>query len=179
MTVQHAQDAGVQHFRARIATSEKEREQARKLRQEVFCNEQRVFDGDDTDPLDRVAMPLVALRCPPDGDEQVVGTVRIHEDSPGVWFGSRLAVAAHVRSSASIGSALIRLAVGIAHAHGCRTFLAHVQGQNVPLFERLHWESIEELILHGRPHHLMRADLDHYPPIYDGDTGLTWTRSEK
>jgi hypothetical protein len=27
--------------------------------------------------------------------------------------------------------------------------------------------------LHGRPHHHMRADLDHYPPIHDAETGFS------
>jgi putative N-acetyltransferase (TIGR04045 family) len=98
--------------------------------------------------------------------------VRVQMAQPGIWQGSRLAVATHARNTASVGSGLIRLAVGIAHAHGCHTFLAHVQSQNVPLFTRLHWRSLEEVTLYGRPHHLMQADLGHYPPVFDGEVGL-------
>jgi putative N-acetyltransferase (TIGR04045 family) len=160
----------------KIATSERERDEARRLRRAVFCDEQRIFDRDDFDSRDAMAMPLVAVSSVPGLPGEIVGTVRIHEEQPGVWYGSRLAVAAHARNTGSIGSGLIRLAVGIAHAHGCRTFLAHVQSQNVPLFERLHWHSLSELELHGRPHHLMQADLAHYPPIPDGDTGFVLER---
>ena len=51
-----------------------------------------------------------------------------------------------------------------AHARGCRRFLAHVQSQNVPMFERLHWHSLGAKTLHGREHHLMEAELAHYAP---------------
>ncbi|POM18068.1 hypothetical protein CSX04_06370 [Burkholderia cepacia] len=59
---------------------------------------------------------------------------------------------------------LIALAVSSAHAEGCRTFVAHVQSQNVPLFRRLHWDALGEETLFGRPHQLMQARLAHYPP---------------
>jgi hypothetical protein len=36
--------------------------------------------------------------------------------------------------------------------------------------------TIGELSLHGRPHHLMQADLTRYPPIFDGDVGMVLTR---
>jgi putative N-acetyltransferase (TIGR04045 family) len=71
--------------------------------------------------------------------------------------------AAH-RRVGPLGAELIRMAVCTAHGRGCRTFLAHVQSQNVPLFRRLHWETLREVDLHGRPHHVMRADLAHYQP---------------
>ncbi|MFP3534813.1 GNAT family N-acetyltransferase, partial [Burkholderia sp. SIMBA_042] len=73
---------------------------------------------------------------PDDADNPgtVVGTVRIHESEPSVWFGSRLAVHDAFRGHSRIGATLIRLAVSSAHALGCRRFLAHVQSQNVPLF---------------------------------------------
>ena len=31
----------------------------------------------------------------------------------------------------------------------------------------------EKVDLHGRPHHYMRADLGHYPPIHDAETGFS------
>jgi hypothetical protein len=40
------------------------------------------------------------------------------------------------------------------------------------LFKRLHWTSLSTLDIHGRPHHLMQADLAHYPPIHDGAIGF-------
>ena len=102
----------------------------------------------------------------------MVGTVRIHEAEPGVWWGSRLAVAADYRRIGALGSALIRLAVCSAHARGCRRFYAHVQSQNALLFRRLHWRTLEETELRGRPHHFMQADLAYYPPIADPEIGF-------
>jgi putative N-acetyltransferase (TIGR04045 family) len=160
----------------KIATTEREREEARRLRRDVFCREQGIFKEDDLDSQDRMALPLVAVCSIAGQADEVIGTVRIHMAQPGVWHGSRLAVAPYARNTASVGSGLIRLAVGIAHAHGCDTFLAHVQSQNVPLFTRLHWRSIEQVTLHGRPHHLMQADLGHYPPVFDGEVGLQLCR---
>ena len=55
---------------------------------------------------------------------------------------------------------------------GCRRFFAHVQSQNAILFRRLHWHTIDELTIHGRPHHFMQANLAHYPPIADAETGI-------
>jgi putative N-acetyltransferase (TIGR04045 family) len=102
----------------------------------------------------------------------VVGTVRIHEQAPGLWRGSRLAVAPDYRRVGAIGASLIRLAVTSAHALGCRRFLAHVQSQNALLFQRLRWRTLEEIELHGRPHHLMEADLAFYPPFGAPETGF-------
>jgi hypothetical protein len=31
------------------------------------------------------------------------------------------------------------------------------------------------MVLHGHPHHLMQADLAHYPPIHDGVAGFSLT----
>ena len=94
----------------------------------VFCDEQRIFAGDDRDDIDDYATTIVALSIvrasPP---TSVVGTVRIHEAEPGIWWGSRLAVAPGYRRIGAIGTSLIRLAVCSAHALGCRRFLAHVQ----------------------------------------------------
>lgn len=158
--------------RVKLAMTSWERHATRQLRRAVFCEEQGIFDGDDTDAIDVLALPIAAVISQPGQPDEVVGTVRIHETEPGVWYGSRLAVAQHARRIGSVGSGLIRLAVGTAHAHGCKTFLAQVQSQNVPLFRRLHWDTLAEIDVHGRPHHLMQADLAHYPPIVDGDVGF-------
>ncbi len=149
-----------------------EAREAYRLRRAVFCVEQGIFPGDDRDEIDDRAQLLVAVSCVGGMPEQVVGTVRIHEDEPYVWTGSRLAVHAAFRRHGKIGATLIRLAVSSAHALGCRTFLAHVQSQNAPMFERLHWHTLGEEQLYGRPHHFMQADLAHYPPLDDGATGL-------
>ena len=151
-------------FRVKWAASDWERRRAMALRRAVFCIEQGIFPGDDRDDIDDHAQLLVALSCIGGDFDEVVGTVRIHEAQPGCWWGSRLAVHAAYRHHGRIGATLIRLAVGSAHARGCNVFLAHVQSQNVPLFERLHWQSLGAEALHGRPHERMQADLAHYPP---------------
>lgn len=168
--------AAARTVRIKLATTLAERAATRQLRRAVFCDEQGIFDGDDTDAIDQLALPIAAIISVPGLPDEVIGTVRIHETEPGLWYGSRLAVARQARRIGSVGSGLIKLAVGTAHAHGCKTFLAQVQSQNVPLFRRLHWDSLAELDVHGRPHHLMQADLAHYPPIHDGDIGFIVTR---
>src|SRR5919198_1919392 len=157
-------------YRVKFATDAWEQREAAALRRQVFCHEQRIFAGDDRDAIDNVAITLVAISSFAVVPQEVVGTVRIHEAEPGVWWGSRLAVAADYRRISALGTSLIRLAVSSAHARGCRRFFAHVQTQNAPLFHRLHWTTIEETVIHGRPHHFMQADLRHYPPIADAET---------
>ncbi len=156
-----------QEFRIQWASGPWMNAQAHALRRQVFCQEQAVFDGDDLDDIDRdnpTTRSLVALSCWGGQPDEVIGTVRIHEAQPGLWWGSRLAVARDWRRHGKLGTTLIRLAVSSAHALGCEEFLAHVQAQNVPLFQRLNWDLLDEMTLHGRPHGLMRASLDHYPP---------------
>jgi putative N-acetyltransferase (TIGR04045 family) len=102
----------------------------------------------------------------------VVGTVRIHQAEPGVWWGSRLAVDARYRKVGALGAALIKLAVSSAHARGCRRFLANVQSQNGLLFRRMRWSVVEEIELLGLPHLHMEADLDYYPPFAQAETGF-------
>lgn len=163
-------------FRIKWADSAWEVAQARALRRAVFCAEQGVFVGDDTDAVDARAQTIVAVSALAGLPDQVVGTVRIHEAEEGLWWGSRLAVHAAFRHHGRIGSTLIALAVRSAHARGACGFLAHVQAQNVPLFEKLRWTKLKDQTLHGRPHALMQADLAAYPPCHDPITGLT-TRS--
>jgi putative N-acetyltransferase (TIGR04045 family) len=159
-------------YRVKFATEAWERREAAALRRQVFCEEQHIFSHDDRDAIDEVAIPIVAISSFGVVSQEVVGTVRIHEAEPGVWWGSRLAVAADYRRIGALGTALIRLAVSAAHARGCQRFFAHVQSQNAPLFRRLHWDTIDEIKIHGRPHHFMQADLTRYPPIADAETGF-------
>jgi len=159
-------------YRVKFATELWERREARALRRRVFCEEQGIFDGDDRDDIDAIAIPLVVISSLGVAPHDVVGTVRIHQAEPKVWWGSRLAVARDYRRIAALGASLIRLAVCSAHARGCRRFYAHVQSQNALLFRRLHWRTIEEIELCGRPHHFMEADLACYPPFPDPETGF-------
>ena len=159
-------------FLVRAACQDWERREAHALRRAVFCIEQGIFSGDDRDAIDDNAQLLVAMSCRGGMPDQVVGTVRIYEKSPGLWWGSRLAVHPSFRSQGSLGATLIRLAVSRAHALGCHTFLAHVQAQNAPLFRRLKWRHLAELSIHGRPHCEMQADLAAYPPCFDPVSGF-------
>ena len=159
-------------YRVKFATEAWEKREAAVLRRKVFCEEQGIFVGNDRDAIDVTAITIVAISSFAVAAQEVVGTVRIHAAQPGVWWGSRLAVAGEYRRISALGTSLIRLAVSSAHARGCRRFFAHVQSQNAPMFQRLHWQTIEEIVLHGRPHHFMRADLNHYPPIADAETGF-------
>lgn len=159
-------------YQVKWAVGHWERAGAAALRRAVFCEEQRVFEGDDRDAVDDHAIPLVAVSSLAVAFDAVVGTVRIHEAEPGLWWGSRLAVDRDHRRVGALGAALIRLAVSSAHAHGCERFLAHVQLQNGPLFERMRWTRLGEVELHGRPHLKMEADLDFYPPFATPETGF-------
>ncbi len=156
-------------YRIKHVSERWERQTCAVLRRAVFCGEQGLFERDDADALDRLALPIAAIACVAGMPDQVVGTVRIHQDQPGLWRGSRLAVHADYRRSAWLGSELIVHAVRTAHARGCHRFLAQVQVQNVRLFEALHWHSLRAIEVAGRPHMLMEADLAHYPPRREDD----------
>lgn len=144
---------------------------AQNLRHRVFVQEQGVFPKHDRDDIDLIATHLVALSTYAHEADQVVGTVRIHEEAPRLWWGSRLAVDQDFRNVGRLGAELIRLAVCTANARGCDRFLAHVQMQNVILFRRLRWKPLEEVSIHGIPHMKMEADLNHYPPCTDPVAG--------
>ncbi|KCV83318.1 histone acetyltransferase HPA2 [Actibacterium atlanticum] len=158
-------------FIIRAAAQPWELEGVRALRQAVFVNEQGIFETDDRDEIDDIAMPLAAISTFAAEADQVVGTVRIHEETPGIWRGSRLAVAQSHRRMGRLGAELIHLAVSTANGRGCDTFLAQVQMQNVPLFKRLRWAPLSTIEVHGVPHMEMQADLTFYPPIPDPFAG--------
>ena len=130
------------------------------LRQQIFCQEQGIFKTSDRDKYDSIAYPIVAVNS----NNQVVGVVRIYEAKPRLWYGGRLGVHPDYRRGWKIAKGLIEKAVTTANAWGCDRFLATVQLPNVRFFQRLHWNSIEELSICDLPHHLMVADLDFYPP---------------
>ena len=65
------------------ATLHWEEVQAHQVRRDVFCEEQGIFTVDDRDATDDRAQLIVALACTAGMPDQVVGTVRIHEDAAG------------------------------------------------------------------------------------------------
>ncbi len=87
-------------FQIKHAVDPWEREGAAALRRRVFCREQGLFGEDDRDAIDETAIPIVALALWGVYADAVVGTVRIHEEEPGLWWGSRLAVANITAASA-------------------------------------------------------------------------------
>ncbi len=153
------------------------------LRKKIFCDEQKIFTGSDRDKIDLQAIPIIA-QCSCGGAlDEIIGVVRIDEREQGIWYGSRLGVAELYRLlsgfnsdklfdqnipihpfTLGVGAALIFKAVSTATALGCKEFYAHVQVQNVKLFERLHWKSLEIVQLHGIDHAFMQADLNYYQP---------------
>ena len=159
-------------FRIKHVSESWERRACADLRRAVFCDEQQIFEHDDADALDARALPIAAIACLIGQPDDVVGTVRICETDPGTWWGSRLAVRPDYRRSAWLGGELIHHAVCTAHARGAKRFYAQVQVQNVKLFERLHWTTLDAVIVQGRPHVLMQADLAHYPPRAQDDVGF-------
>jgi len=152
-------------YRIEQARTEYQKSGCFALRRDVFCREQKIFGTDDRDEVDEHCILLAASSCLFGHAHEVVGTVRIHQPEPKLWWGSRLAVAKAYRRIGGIGAALIRLAVGTAKSHGAETFLAHVQAQNLTLFESLHWRALDQKSIHGRPHYLMQVDLMAYEAV--------------
>ncbi len=151
------------------------------VRREIFCDEQKLFYQHDQDLFDEAMIPIVCKTLIAGMEDTVAGVVRIDERKPGIWHGSRLGVAAGFRrihrfspgvavrnlqpcyhGLGALGAGLIYKAVSTANALGCHEFLATVQHQNARFFQRLHWESLGEIQLHGILHVKMRADLSHY-----------------
>ncbi len=149
-----------QDYQFKLALSPAEIDAYFLLREKIFCREQGIFKNSDRDEHDSIAYPIVAINH----DSEVVGIVRIYEPEPGLWYGGRLGTHPNYRRGWKIGKGLINKAVTTANTWGCDRFLATVQLPNVRFFQRLHWNSIEEIHICDRPHHLMEADLDFYPP---------------
>jgi putative N-acetyltransferase (TIGR04045 family) len=160
------------HFRLKYATEPWEQRGASALRRSVFCDEQGIFEVSDRDAIDDIAIHLVALSTVAVMTDEVVGTVRIHESEPGIWYGSRLAVDRRYRRVGALGAALVKLAVSSAHSLGCMRFYAHVQAQNELMFRRLAWHRLSDVELHGAPHVFMQADLAAYPPLANAPDGF-------
>lgn len=147
-------------YQFKLALYSAEIEAYYQLRQDIFCQEQGIFENSDRDQSDAISYPIVALN----EQNKVVGVVRIYETESKLWYGGRLGVHPDHRRGCQIGKGLIYKAVTTANTWGCDRFLATVQLPNVRFFQRLHWNSIEEIVIFNQPHHLMEADLAFYPP---------------
>ena len=161
-----------QDYQFKLALSEAERAAYFSLRQQIFCEEQGIFQISDRDQYDSIAYPIIAINH----DSKVVGVVRIYEIEPGLWYGGRLGTHPDYRRGWKIGKGLINKAVTTANTWGCDRFLATVQLPNVRFFQRLHWNSINEISICNQPHHLMEAELDFYPPTNQVRPNLPFNR---
>ncbi len=150
-------------YRFKLATTGSEIAAYFALRHAIFVEEQGLFETCETDELDAIAYPIIAVEAKA-SSLKVLGIVRIYELEPGLWYGGRLGVHPDYRRVGSLGKGLIYKAVTTANTWGCQQFLATVQRQNVRFFQRLHWRSLEEITLCQQPHHRMEADLTYYPP---------------
>ncbi|NJK34477.1 MAG: GNAT family N-acetyltransferase [Oscillatoriales cyanobacterium SM2_2_1] len=158
-------------YQFKLATSPEEMAAYFELRKIIFVQEQQLFQGSDVDAIDEMAYPIIAIHTRSSNESssgssngEIVGVVRIYETQPGTWYGGRLGTHPDHRKGWSIGKGLIYRAVTTANSWGCTQFLATVQLQNIRFFQRLHWHSLGELIICHQPHHLMKADLNFYPP---------------
>ena len=139
------------------------------LRKRVFSQEQQLLLRDrDTHDFQAIGIVAIANIC--GMADQVVGAVRIYQAEAGLWYGGRLCVAPAYRHHHDIGKALINEAVARAIDLGCMRFLATVQVSNEHYFQQLHWQTLEQITLLGRPHCLMQAELTHYPFMPRGFT---------
>jgi putative N-acetyltransferase (TIGR04045 family) len=134
----------------------------RRLRHEVFVQEQQLFAGHDRD--DRDDDPRTVVLVARDRAGSVLGGVRLGpvDNGPdiGWWVGGRLAVTAKARGTARVGAALVRAACARAQHEGVLRFDATVQARNEVLFRRLGWIPVRPLSVAGAPHLLMRWPID-------------------
>lgn len=121
-------------YELKIAESEEEIKEYREVRRAVFVNEQGIFDGEDSDEYDPIAVPIIAVEAE---SGKVAGVVRCYPVENGDWIGGRLAVLPEFRGR--LGALLVRKAMEEVQSRGCRTFYARIQEQNVKFFERLGW----------------------------------------
>jgi putative N-acetyltransferase (TIGR04045 family) len=150
-----------------------------KLRRDIFCGEQAVFETDDRDATDDSADAMVAVASVFGMPDQVIGVVRIWEPTPTVFWGGRLGTHPDHRHNGTVGSGLIKLAVSTACRRGCTRFLATIQPKNVKLFERLHWRTVGYTVVQDLPHVLMEADLSAYrTPVKERAPSLAWRTLE-
>jgi len=137
-----------------------ERNEAFKIRREVFVNEQRMFSVSDRDENDSKGIILVAKT-----DGKIIGTVRVFPGKAGVehWIGGRLAVQKEYRTGRT-GSLLVKEAMKRVKKKGCTVFTAEIQERNVRFFKKLGWQPIGQVTEpFGFPHQTMRADLSLVP----------------
>ena len=139
----------------RAAVTAEEVEAHYRIRHEVFVGEQQLFTATDRDEHDDdpdVVHVLAYLNDAP------VGTVRLFplDRADRLWRGDRLAVVRSARIH-GLGRPLVRFAVATAGERHGREMVAHIQLQNVALFERLGWHKHGEVEVYVGVHHQRMA----------------------
>jgi putative N-acetyltransferase (TIGR04045 family) len=137
----------------RVAKNGTDLNEVMNIRRSIFVDEQGVYTTSDEDKFDSWAIHLVAAV-----DGNIVGTVRIYPEGDNIWWGGRLAVLPSFRGK-DIGPSLVKAAVELMREKNVKRFLAYIQPQNVPFFERLGWRKLEDVFCCGLPHALMKAPL--------------------
>lgn len=130
---------------------------ALQIRNEVFVEEQHLFETSDLDENDSKSTHIVAKY-----NDEIIGAVRVFPEKALTdhWVGGRLAVKKESRDKQA-GALLVREAMSYVKKHGCTRFTAHIQKQNVRFFSLLGWRAAGPIeTYHGQPHQLMEADLD-------------------
>ena len=142
----------------RVAVSDVDVAAHHRIRHDVFVVEQGVFAGSDVDGRDADPATVKVLGWV-GGDP--VGAVRLYPlgEPDGVWQGDRLAVLRSARIH-GLGRPLVRFAVATAGERGGREMIAHIQLQNVALFERIGWHKNGDVEIYVGVHHQpMAIDL--------------------
>mgnify|MGYP001095878561 CR=1 FL=1 len=137
----------------RIAKNGTDLREAMNIRRSIFVDEQRLYTISDEDEFDSQATHLLAA-----ANGNIVGTVRVYSGKNGTWWGGRLAILPSSRGK-DTGSSLVKAAVELVREAKAKRFLAYIQSQNVPFFERLGWKKVEDISCCGLPHVLMEAPL--------------------
>ena len=137
-----------------VVTDPEEVEICHQIRRAVFCEEQHVFHGDDSDARDEHAVHILARI-----NGEPAGVVRCFRRREGIWVGGRLAVLPKFRGM--LGAKLVRKAVAEMKERGdVRRFFAVIQKQNVRFFTLLRWKPLGSIfICNGREHQIMEYPL--------------------
>lgn len=141
----------------RPAKNKSEITAALQIRNQVFVEEQRLFETSDFDENDSKSTHIIAKY-----NDEIVGAVRVFPEEPPSdhWIGGRLAVKKESRDKQA-GALLVKEAMSYVKRLGCTRFTAHIQEQNVRFFSLLGWNAVGPIeIYHGKPHQLMEADLN-------------------
>ncbi|MGO8819811.1 MAG: MSMEG_0568 family radical SAM protein [Desulfomonilaceae bacterium] len=155
--LQAYEQEGKHGLTCRPAKNKSEIAAALQIRNQVFVEEQRLFETSDFDENDSKSTHIIAKYS-----DEIVGAVRVFPEEPPSdhWIGGRLAVKKESRDKQA-GALLVKEAMSYVKRLGCTRFTAHIQEQNVRFFSLLGWNAVGPIVIyHGKPHQLMEADLN-------------------